>query len=190
MISVIGTSSELTNITEWSDTEDKRLIAMAGTQIRKSWVKIAETMSNKTASQCKTRYQRLRPDIKRGKWTTEEDSRLLEAFDLYGNKWAMIAKQFNNRSSKQIRERFINYLDPGISGDKFSLDEDILILTLYRQFGNQWVKIKSYLPGRSADLIKNRYKSSISRNFKFYKVLLCLKKVSEISYNLGLNRNP
>jgi myb proto-oncogene protein len=42
-----------------------------------------------------------------------------------------------NRSTRQIRERFTNYLDPNILKDNFTKEEDILLISYVEQFGKK-----------------------------------------------------
>jgi hypothetical protein len=104
--------------------------------------------------------------LKKGSWDREEDEMILEGVGKHGFKWYIIAKGFKNRNAKQIRDRYINYLDPNISKEKFSTEEDLMILDLHTKFGNKWSIIRQYMPYRSADMIKNRYNSSVKRNKK------------------------
>ena len=41
-------------------------------------------------------------------------------------------------SSKQCRERWVEYLNPDISRAAFSEEEDAALLELQREFGNHW----------------------------------------------------
>jgi Myb-like DNA-binding domain len=59
----------------------------------------------------------LRPDLKKGRWTAEEDGRLIRLMAQGFASWSKLAKQMPGRSSKQCRERWSNHLDPC----KFSL---------------------------------------------------------------------
>jgi hypothetical protein len=38
-----------------------------------------------------------------------------------------------------------------------------VIITLYNEIGSQWIKMASHLPGRSENMIKNRFYSHIRR---------------------------
>ncbi|EAY22583.1 Myb-like DNA-binding domain containing protein [Trichomonas vaginalis G3] len=42
----------------------------------------------------------------RGEWTTEEDKRILEYHNKFGNRWSLISKYFKNRSGDQIKIRY------------------------------------------------------------------------------------
>jgi len=67
------------------------------------------------------------------------------------------------RNGKQIRDRFINVLDPEIRKGKFTDEEDRKLIVLFKQNGPKWATIAKYYPNRTADMIKNRFHSSIKK---------------------------
>ena len=143
----------------WSLEEDALIKEMSLCPDRKSWKNIIHRMNNKSVHECISRYKAL--CFKRGRWSSEEDQELLKLQQEYGNDWATIARRMKARNWKQVRDRYLNYLDPSISNEGFSIEEDILIYDLYTKLGSQWKLYTPYLPGRTADKIKNRYNSSI-----------------------------
>jgi hypothetical protein len=157
--------------TTWSVEEDRLLISLAQPQQRKSWKTISRFLLDKNAYQCYLRYRSINPNLRKGVWDPSEDKKILDAVQDHGKRWNLVAKIFSNRNSKQIRDRYINYLDPQIAQNKFTVDEDLLILELHNRYGNRWALIRALLPHRSSDMIKNRYKSSISRNKSLQQVL-------------------
>jgi len=68
-----------------------------------------------------------------------------------------------SRNGKQIRDRFINVLDPDVKKGKFSYKEDKRIKELYLKYGPRWATIARGLPNRTPDMIKNRFHSSIKK---------------------------
>jgi hypothetical protein len=60
-------------------------------------------------------------------------------------KWCIIAtrleKEFPGtiRSGKQCRERWFNYLEPGIKLGAISREEEDLIMETHKKYGNKWV---------------------------------------------------
>ena len=112
--------------------------------------------------------------IKRGRWTDDEDEVLLNLFARYGMRWTELSCKMKTRNWKQIRDRFTNVLDPNLSREPYSIDEDIKIFDLHLIYGNSWREYTKYLPGRSADNIKNRFHSSVEGkeiNIKLYKYI-------------------
>ena len=84
--------------------------------------------------------------------------------DKYGKKkWNIIANELkgrindSNRNGKQCRERWVNFLNPEIKKDPFSLQEDIQILEKRLSIGNKWSEIIKVMPGRTENNVKNRF---------------------------------
>jgi len=85
----------------------------------------------------------------------------------YGRLWSKISKVLVSRNGKQIRDRFINILDPNIKKGKFSLDEDLKLLKMYKKLGPKWATIAKFFENRTADMVKNRFHSSIKKNLQY-----------------------
>lgn len=95
---------------------------------------------------------------KKHKWTPEEDERLLEVVrEQGGRNWIKIADSIPGRNPKQCRERWTTQVRPSLSKEEWSKEEDTIILKYHRKFGNSWARIASYLMGRSANAVKNRF---------------------------------
>jgi len=77
----------------------------------KNWNSIAEFIPGKNVIQCSSRYIRIRPELIKGGWKKEEDSKLLSLYEKYGKNWVDISKEMPHRTGKQIRDRFINSLN-------------------------------------------------------------------------------
>lgn len=52
------------------------------------------------------------------------------------------------RTGKQIRERFINKLNPDIRSDPWTKEEDIIVMEAYQKYGSRWTDISKLLSGR------------------------------------------
>jgi hypothetical protein len=92
------------------------------------------------------------------KWTQEEDRKLREAVEKHGaRKWSVIARSVRERTGKQCRERWTAHLDPVLSVEPWSCEEDRLVLESHEELGNQWSAICRRLKGRSANAVKNRF---------------------------------
>jgi len=130
-----------------------------------------------------------------------EDNHIMELFKQKGKNWSEIAKIVKTRNGKQIRDRYLNYLDPKIKRDKFSKEDDELILGYYVKFGPKWSLIAKFIKDRTGDLIKNRFYSHLKskihqnntskskKNIKIYrfskrtKPKLSLKNVKDLKLN-------
>ena len=119
----------------------------------KSWYTISKII-HKPLIQCNRRYLELTGGkhklSRKGTWTKEEDDTLREQVRQYGLKnWVLVSKGLPGRIGKQCRERWHKCLDPRIEKRDWTMEEDILIVKLYYQFGHKWAKIARQLKGRT-----------------------------------------
>lgn len=142
----------------WSKEEDDLLIKLVQNSENKiNWKFICNFIPNKNPTQCYRRYKSINPSFKKGRWTEEEDSKLKMLLEKFGNAWTHISKLMGTRSSRQIRNRYDENLNPHVSKNRFTKEEDKLILDLHRIFHNNWSKYLNYLPNRCVKVIKRRY---------------------------------
>lgn len=99
------------------------------------------------------------PAYHKVKWRPEEDTLLRKSIERHGDKnWIAIAEMVPGRSSKQCRERWTAQLNPKLTSDAWTSNEDYILLEIHKEIGNSWAKIASFLPGRAANAVKNRFK--------------------------------
>jgi hypothetical protein len=101
----------------------------------------------------------------RRKFTESEDNalRILVA-EMGPHKWDTIALSMPGRSGRQCRDRYRNYLCPGITPDEWIPEEDNLLLQKYAELGTQWAKISRFFRGRTGTALKNRWNYYVSKN--------------------------
>jgi hypothetical protein len=151
------------NQKKWTKDEDELLVALAEKYHEKHWKEISKKFYKKNSLQCFSRYKRIRPGIIKGSWKKEEDFRIIDLVNKHGKAWSKISKIIGTRNGKQIRDRYINVLDPEIKKGKFTDEEDRKLILLFKQNGPKWATIAKYYPNRTADMIKNRFHSSIKK---------------------------
>ncbi|KAL7110590.1 hypothetical protein ACP275_05G035800 [Erythranthe tilingii] len=120
-------------------------------------------------------------ELRRGPWTLEEDSLLIQYIRSHGEgSWNSSARFAGlKRTGKSCRLRWLNYLKPDIKRGNLSLQEQLLILELHSKWGNRWSKIAQHLPGRTDNEIKNYWRTRVQKQARQLKVDSNSKKFLE-----------
>ncbi|GKU87072.1 hypothetical protein SLEP1_g1523 [Rubroshorea leprosula] len=107
-------------------------------------------------------------DVRKGPWTVEEDTKLMEYVTLHGEgRWNSVARCSGlKRTGKSCRLRWLNYLRPDVRRGNITLQEQLLILELHSRWGNRWSKIAQHLPGRTDNEIKNYWRTRVQKQAK------------------------
>ena len=152
-------------VKKWTKEEDELLIKIFNSKMRKSMNVLESDLKNKSLYDCLSHFKKIDNKFKRGRWTREEDKKILKLIEKHGKRWSKLAEEMSTRSGKQIRDRYMNKLDENVNSSKFTLDEDILLFDLHVKYGNKWSFFTQFFTNRNADKLKNRFNSSI-RNKK------------------------
>jgi len=151
-------------IFRWTVDEDERLRAGVQKYGASDWSEVCREVQTRDNSQCLQRWEKvLKPGLRKGQWTVEEDEKLVHLITLGFRSWSALANSMGSRSSKQCRERWVHHLDPGVRKNQFSQEEDAVILRVQEELGNKWAHIARLLPGRTEDSVKIRFKT-LQRN--------------------------
>lgn len=96
------------------------------------------------------------------RFSAKEDEMLLQIVEKFGAKnWNLIGKLMQGRNSKQCRDRYTNYLAPGINHSEWNEEEDKLLYEKYLKYGPKWSFLCKFFQNRTANDIKNRYNYNI-----------------------------
>ena len=95
---------------------------------------------------------------KRFAFTCDEDDRLRGLVSKYGeDNWAIIASKMKKRSTRQCRDRWINYLSPLAINGTWTPEEDQLLNEKVETYGRKWKFLTNFFFGRTDINIKNHY---------------------------------
>lgn len=173
----------------WGEDEDMRL-RDAVKRYGSNWKMVARMVVTRDAPKCAQRWRKsLRPElarVRKGKWCTEEDSKLVALVARWGpnDLWNRISKAFcYTRSPKQCRERWQNFLDPSLNNGSWTQTEDGLLLKLHAIHGSSWAQIASSFPGRTNDRVKRRVQALL-RKRKREKIIGMSHPLLNISKNI------
>jgi hypothetical protein len=96
-------------------------------------------------------------------FSAEEDNRLKALVAQVADpEWKQIAAQMPNRTPRQCRERFKNYLSPDLSTRPWSEPEDDMLREKVAEIGQRWAQISQFFAGRSDVSLKNRWAAIIA----------------------------
>ncbi|KAG6475343.1 MYB-like transcription factor 4 [Zingiber officinale] len=94
-----------TNKGVWTKEEDEKLISYIKAHGEGCWRSLPKAAGLlRCGKSCRLRWiNYLRPDLKRGNFTVEEDELIIKLHGLLGNKWSLIAAQLPGRTDNEIK---------------------------------------------------------------------------------------
>ncbi|KRX08642.1 Protein kinase-like domain [Pseudocohnilembus persalinus] len=107
------------SLSPWTQTEDQILLNIVQEK-GPQWVEVSKILFEemqkfnhdntvyRTSKQCREHYNNfLDPNLKRTKWSEDEDQLLIKLQSKYGNKWSIISKQIPGRTDNSVKNRFM-----------------------------------------------------------------------------------
>lgn len=103
------------------------------------------------------------------KFSVAEDNKLRELVSRMGIKsWDTIAHRMKNKTSKQCRDRWYNYVNPDLCLAEWNDEDDIALVEKFNQIGPKWTILSRHFNGRSVNNIRNRWlKLKRSKKYEF-----------------------
>ena len=116
------------------------------------------------------------PTLKKGRWTSEEDQLLRDAFARLGPQWTALGKlifgvlrsafrltylasHVPGRNDEQVAKRWKDVLSPELQlSAPWTREEDEMLLRLYRIHGPKWTLISDAFPRRNGIACRNRHR--------------------------------
>uniref|UniRef100_A0A0K8WBB8 snRNA-activating protein complex subunit 4 n=1 Tax=Bactrocera latifrons TaxID=174628 RepID=A0A0K8WBB8_BACLA len=158
----------------WSEEENKRLLHVAQIHNYQNWEKIAESVSKRSDYQCFIQYQTAVcfMDTQRwGRWDKRDDIKLLKLIEKKSINgvidWNVVASYFPHKPKKSLHQRYIYYLDPKISHEPFSPEEDLILLAAVEEYGEKFALFpRTLFPNRSITQLRMRYRNTLQTRHK------------------------
>lgn len=153
------------NRAAWTGDEEDRLMRTVASYDQQNWDAIARQMDRRSGFQCLVHFRtKLFDHTQRiGRFTPTEDAVLLRLVQHHriGKHipWETVAAGMGGRSRSQAYYRYMFSLRPDIKRDKFSVEEDCILMAAYKQHGAMVEKFMHLLPGRTRVQIRNRYRN-------------------------------
>ncbi|KAL9459062.1 hypothetical protein AB3S75_002448 [Citrus x aurantiifolia] len=96
----------------WTPDEDQKLVKYIQKHGHGSWRALPKLAGlNRCGKSCRLRWTNyLRPDIKRGKFSPEEEQTILNLHSILGNKWSAIAGHLPGRTDNEIKNFWNTHL--------------------------------------------------------------------------------
>lgn len=109
----------------------------------------------------------------RKKWTASEDQLLRDIVEREKSDpldWRRISdlllEKGVEKSPRQVRERWVNQLDPHLEHDSLNSEDHVKLLDLHSKYGNSWKTIAKNFEGRSDNGIKNQFFAMIRKSLR------------------------
>ena len=124
-----------------------------------------EPNGSRKPKMCRKRWANsLDPNLKKGKWSPEEDELLIRTYQKYGATWLRVASEIPGRTDDQCAKRYTEVLDPSTKDrlKSWTQEEDLKLISLVKIHGTKWRTICTKIAGRPALTCRNRWRKLLT----------------------------
>lgn len=131
------------------------------------WDILCSKFSNKsrTAKDLRKRWSgSLDPNVKKGRWTKEEDELLLKSYENHGPHWLSVSMDIAGRTEDQCAKRYVEVLGPSSKGRlrEWTQEEDLALISKVKKYGTKWRRISTEMEFRPSLTCRNRWRKIIT----------------------------
>ncbi|GMH31033.1 hypothetical protein Nepgr_032876 [Nepenthes gracilis] len=139
----------------WSPEEDEKLVKHISSHGHGSWSSVPKLAGlQRCGKSCRLRWiNYLRPDVKRGSFSEEEERVIIEVHRIVGNRWAQIAKHLPGRTDNEVK----NFWNSSIKKKLLAqgLDPNTHNLLPHRKFNNTKNNIDNFSTMKEESALAN-----------------------------------
>lgn len=115
-----------TKFGHWTQEESDRLEKLITRYGENDISQVAIMMGTRTKRQCLERWRWQMASIKKGRFSPEEDTKIIQAVQKYGENFAVVAKVINSdRTARHISQHYRNMLAPDIDRSPWTQEEQV-----------------------------------------------------------------
>ncbi|KAI8885148.1 hypothetical protein K501DRAFT_284466 [Backusella circina FSU 941] len=130
----------------WSNDESNKLQMLVSRYGDNNMDRISQLMGNRTRRQCMERWRWQMADMKKGRYTKEEDAAIVNAVATYGENFAVVAKVIQStRTPRHISQHYRNLLAPNVDRSPWTREEELRFYQAYLDEGHNVAKAKEKL---------------------------------------------
>nr|QDL88496.1 transcription factor WER-like isoform X1 [Cymbidium ensifolium] len=108
----------------WTALEDKLLVSYINAKGEGKWTSVPTKAGlNRRGKSCRLRWLNyLRPNIKRGNFSGEEEELIIRLHKLLGNRWSLIAGRLPGRTDNEIKNYWNTTLSKKLQNQNFAIN--------------------------------------------------------------------
>ncbi|PON49474.1 MYB transcription factor [Parasponia andersonii] len=148
----------------WSPEEDDKLIRHITTHGHGSWSAVPKLAGlQRCGKSCRLRWiNYLRPDLRKGSFTEEEEQIIIDVHRILGNRWAQIAKHLPGRTDNEVKNFWNSCIKKKLMSQGLDPQTHNLMSSSHREIKGPTNKnITSFVVSQNRNHIKQSTSSSI-----------------------------